>query len=158
MSNPTQWAGLTTGAWCYFNNDPANGTVYGKLYNWYAVNDPRGLAPFGWHIPSNSEWISLSDCLGGFSLAGGKIKETGTVHWLSPNTDANNASGWTGLPGGGRNNSGPFGDLGFAGIWWSSTEFNAVNAWHYNVDYNNGRINMDETIKSDGFSIRCVKD
>ena len=100
VTDPTAWNALTTGAWCYYNNDPANGTIYGKLYNWYAVNDPRGLAPTGWHIPTEGELIALSDCLGGQEVAGGKLKETGTAHWLSPNI-ATNETGFTALPGGG---------------------------------------------------------
>ena len=83
VTDPTEWASLTTGAWCYYNNDPANGSIYGKLYNWFAVNDPRGLAPTGWHIPTDdrdiptsSEWQLLSDCLGGNEIAGGKMKST----------------------------------------------------------------------------------
>ena len=106
-----QWGTLTTGAWCYYNNDPANGATYGKLYNWYAVNDPRGLAPAGWHVPSDSEWTTLTDCLGGVSIAGGEMKatgamETGTGLWFAPNVGANNSSGFTGLPGGGRGMTG----------------------------------------------------
>jgi uncharacterized protein (TIGR02145 family) len=85
VTDPTEWDLLTTGAWCYYNNDPANGTVYGKLYNWYAVTDPRGLPPNGWHIPTDEEWVTLETCLGGVSVAGGKMKEMGTAHWLSPN-------------------------------------------------------------------------
>ena len=78
VTDPTTWVGLTTGAWCYYNNDPANGAIYGKLYNWYAVNDPRGLAPTGWHVPSDAEWTELSTCLDAISPTGnvgGKMKE-----------------------------------------------------------------------------------
>jgi uncharacterized protein (TIGR02145 family) len=84
VTDPTAWSSLTTGAWCYYNNDTANGTVYGKLYNWYAVNDPRGLSPQGWHVPTDAEWTNLTSCLGGESLAGGKMKAT--TLWDSPNT------------------------------------------------------------------------
>ena len=106
VTDPTAWANLTTGAWCYYNDDPANGAVYGKLYNWHAVNDPRGLAPQGWHIPSDIELTTLTNCLGGESIAGGQMKESGFAHWLSPNTDATNSSGFTGLPGGSRGTMG----------------------------------------------------
>src|SRR5436190_23369500 len=108
VTDPSQWAGLTTGAWCYYENNSANGTIYGKLYNWYAVNDPRGLAPLGWHVPSDEELTTLTSCLGGVFVAGGTMKETGTTHWLAPNTEATNSSGWTGLPGGYRNEFGSF--------------------------------------------------
>src|ERR1035437_8570614 len=103
VTTTTAWDALTTGAWRWCNNDPAMGVIYGKLYNWYVVNDPRGLAPTGWHVPSDAEWTTLSTCLGGYAVAGGAMKETGTTHWTSPNTGATNSSGFTGLPGGGRN-------------------------------------------------------
>ncbi|MBK8080215.1 MAG: fibrobacter succinogenes major paralogous domain-containing protein [Saprospiraceae bacterium] len=93
VTSPTAWAVLSTGAWCYYNNDPIQGNKYGKLYNWYAVNDPRGLAPQGWHIPSDAEWTTLEITLGGVSVAGGKMKEAGTLNWVSPNTGADNSSG-----------------------------------------------------------------
>ena len=103
VTDPSIWTSLTTGAYCYYNNDSATyAATYGKLYNWYAVHDPRGLAPEGWHIPSDAEWATLETCLGGSSVAGGKMKETGTTHWTAPNTDATNSSGFAGLPGGFR--------------------------------------------------------
>ena len=120
------WANLNTGAWCYYENT----TTYGKLYNWYAVNDPRGLAPIGFHIPSEAEWTRLIEYLGGDYIAGGKMKESGTSHWISPNTDATNSSGFTGLPGGYRNNNGTFGGIGAYGYWWSSSEIDTYYAWY----------------------------
>src|ERR1035437_1728963 len=122
VTDPGAWSALTTGAWCWYNNDPTMGVIYGKLYNWYAVNDPRGLAPTGWHVPSDAEWWTLSTCLGGAAVAGGAMKETGTTHWTSPNTGATNSSGFTGLPEGLRTDGGPFYDVGSYGGWWSSTE------------------------------------
>ena len=130
VTDPTQWASLTTGAWCYYGNSTANGTTYGKLYNWYAVagihdTDPstpnKTLAPQGWHVPSDAEWSTLTDFLGGESVAGGKMKSTGTSLWQSPNTVATNESGFTGLPGGARSFIGDF-DIGDFGFWWSSSE------------------------------------
>src|SRR5205085_6409714 len=120
ITDPTIWASLTTGAYCYYNNDSTTyAATYGKLYNWYAVNDPRGLAPLGWHIPSDAEWTTLENCLGGSSVAGGAMKETGITYWLSPNTSATNSSGFTGLPGGYRNPSdGSFYLISSNGIWW----------------------------------------
>ena len=115
VTDATAWAGLTTGAWCYYGNDPSSG--YGKLYNWYAVNDPRGLAPQGWHIPTDAEWTTLSTLLGGTSVAGGKMKTTGITRWNSPNTSATNESGFAGLPGGYRNGSGTFYSVGAFGYW-----------------------------------------
>ena len=152
------WSKLTTGAWCYYNNDPTQGTTYGKLYNWYAVNDPRGLAPQGWHIPSDAEWTTLENSLGGSSVAGGQMKEAGTLHWLTPNTGANNNSGFAGLPGGFRNYNGPFGDVGGFGYWWSSTGVSTSDAWDRYLFYSTGLIFRSSYSKQSGFSVRCLRD
>ena len=100
VTDPTAWAALTTGAWCYPNNDPANEAIYGKLYNWYAVNDSRGLAPQGWHVATDAELTTLGTNLGGDNVAEGKMKSTGTSYWARTNTDATNSSVFSGLPGG----------------------------------------------------------
>lgn len=153
-----KWAALTIGAWCWYNNDSTNGAVYGKLYNWYAVNDPRGLAPEGWHIPSDPEWATLSAFLGGDEVAGGKMKETGTIHWAAPNADASNSSGFTGLPGGGRYN-GIFANLTGGGIWWSSTEYDTLNVWYRYLGYGWGNLGrLSDEGKQEGFSVRCLRD
>ena len=112
VEDATEWAKLTTGAWCYYQNKTSNGTIYGKLYNLFAVMDKRGLAPQGFHIPTDAEWTILSDFLGGTDIAGGKLKEKGIVHWKSPNTGATNSSGFTAVPGGYRYSGGNFGFLG----------------------------------------------
>ena len=122
VTDPTEWAGLTTGAWCYYNNDSANGAIYGKLYNWYAVNDARGLAPSGFHIPSNAEWSTLISFLGGTSVAGGKMKSTGTSLWLSPNGGATNESGFSGFPSGRRIPNGSSVFIRSYGYWWSRSD------------------------------------
>ena len=171
VTDQTEWLNLTTGAWCYYNNDPANGAIYGKLYNWYAVNDPRGLAPQGWHVPNNTEWTNLIDCLGGQAVAGGKMKEAGTTHWLSPNTGASNSSGFLGLPGGyvSANIGIPFLGLGNYAEWWSSSFFvnpspNQSVAGACFVFYDNTNANLDNPSTGsgsslyNGFSVRCVKD
>jgi uncharacterized protein (TIGR02145 family) len=142
-------------AWCYYDNDPVNGRSYGKLYNWYAVNDPRGLAPYGWHIPSTLEWTALSDYLGGEGVAGDKMKSTSG--WKS-NGNGTNVSGFAGLPGGFRNDAGAFSDVGNVGFWWSSTETSTTNAWYRSLYYNNGNINRLNDDKQDGFSVRCLRD
>ena len=98
ITSTNLWATLYTGAWCWYNNDPAiYAATYGRLYNWYAVNDPRGLAPMGWHVPTDAEWTTLSTSLGGDAAAGGAMKETGTTHWTTPNTGATNCSLHQGL-------------------------------------------------------------
>ena len=169
VTDPTQWANLTTGAWCYYNNDSANGIIYGKLYNWYAVagiydaasaSNPslrKKLAPIGWHVPSDSEWTQLTDCLGGKSVAGGKMKSEGTTLWLAPNTLATNESGYTGLPAGYRNHYGTYNEIGNYGVWWSSTE-NAPYAWSRSlVSYDDSAF-TSSNYKLDGKSVRCLKD
>jgi len=141
-------------AWCYYDNDPANGEKYGKLYNWYAVNDPRGLAPAGYHIPSDAEWTKLTDFLGGGEVAGPKMKsKTG---WTG-NGNGTNTSGFSGLPGGTRNFNGTFYYIRNYGYWWSSTENYTSNAWYRNLDYDDGDVEWSSLNKEIGFSVRCLK-
>lgn len=165
VTDPAQWNGLTTGAWCYYNNNSILGPIYGKLYNWFAVIDPRGLAPQGWHIPSDAEWTTFTTCLGGdFSprgelVAGGKMKEVGTTHWQTPNTDATNTSGFSGLPGGLRQSGGSGFAFGLNGAWWSSTSLlDNQNAYSRYLSYDWGQVNRGTSLKYMGFSIRCIKD
>ncbi|CAN5406332.1 hypothetical protein BH10BAC3_BH10BAC3_39660 [soil metagenome] len=160
VTDPVAWASLTTGAWCWYNNDSANyASTYGKLYNWFAVKDIRVLAPQGWHVSSDGEWAATSTCLGNLPVAGGKMKQTGTLHWLSPNTGASNSSGFEALPGGSRDNNGIFQNLGQYGCFWST--FNGPNTTSlYRFLYNlssdlSSNIYID---KHSGFSVRCVKD
>jgi uncharacterized protein (TIGR02145 family) len=156
------WVALKTGAWCYYNNDVANGAKYGKLYNWYAVNDSRGLAPQGWHIPTDAEWTTLGNFLGGDDVAGAKLKEVGTLTWRSPNTNATNESGFSGLPGGNVDFSfGFINPVGSVGSWWSSTELdypNIIFAWSRTLNYNSGRLGRNSSVKKDGYSVRCLRD
>lgn len=158
VSDPTAWAYLTTGAWCYYNSDSTKGNTYGKFYNWYAVNDPRGLAPAGWHIPNDAEWTTLEKSLGGSSVAGGKMKEAGILHWQTPNTGGNNSSGWAGLPGGCRSVNGFFSGILEAGFWWSSSEGNPPLAWLRILSFTGGNIGRSYGNKYFGYSVRCVKD
>ena len=158
VTNPTQWTNLTTGAWCYYNNDPLTEPLYGKLYNWYAVNDPRGLAIDGYHIPTDYEWSLLTNYLGGDTVAGGKMKQTGIGYWNAPNTDATNESGFTGLPGGTRYDIGSYSDIGDFGYWWSSTESNTNYAWIRDLYNYSGGADRGSYSKKNGFSVRLVKD
>lgn len=152
------WAGMTTGAYCYYNNDSATyAAIYGKLYNWFAVNDPRGLAPEGWHVATDAEWTSLSGCLGGDAAASYKLREAGTAHWTYPNSGATNSSGFTALPGGDRNPAGAFYDLNNNGNWWSATEANTGNAWSRGLYFGNSNVYRASYLKSYGFSVRCVR-
>ena len=159
VKDPKEWTNLKTGAWCYYDNDPKNGKIYGKLYNWYAVNDPRGLAPEGFHIPSHNEWSTLIRFLGGEDVAGGKMKSTGTSLWHRPNTAATNKSGFTGLPGGCSFNDGSFGSIGLHGSWWSSSEYNSADAWGRYLGYDDGVASRNLLgYKNYGFSVRCLRD
>ena len=183
VTDPTQWANLTTGAWCYYNNDPVNGVIYGKLYNWFAVagiydsaslTNPtlrKKLAPTGWHIPIDSEWSTLINFLdpnadGGNNYpntAGGKMKSIGTLQagtglWQEPNSEATNESGLSGLPAGRRQYIGSFAYIGNFCDWWSSSENSAFlgNAWHGSLGFNVGNVYLINNNKVDGFSVRCL--
>ena len=177
VTDPSAWAALTTGAWCYNNNDVSNGPIYGKLYNWYAVAgiydaaslaNPtlrKKIAPVGWHMPTGAEWSSLISCLGGvkiggtdYSIAGGKMKETGTTHWQTPNTGASNSSNFTALPGGDRNYFGNFdGGSSTYGGWWGSTDTGGFG-YHTGIYYNSDNIIYSGIGKGSGSSVRCIKD
>ncbi|NCC74284.1 MAG: hypothetical protein EOM06_12940 [Sphingobacteriia bacterium] len=146
-------------AWCYYDNDPANGKIYGKLYNWYAVNDWRGLAPEGWRGPSDEDWEKLIKLLGGEEVAGGKLKATDTTYWKSPNVGATNETGFKALPGGGRGSGGSFSHLGYYGGWWSSSESSGSNAWYRLLSYDRGGSGRSNYYyKTYGRSVRCLKD
>ncbi|MFC2101107.1 fibrobacter succinogenes major paralogous domain-containing protein, partial [Bacteroidota bacterium] len=144
-------------AWCYYNNDPKNGDIYGKIYNWFAVNDPRGLAPKGWHIPNYAEWTELSNFLGGQVFAGKKMKSTNG--WRD-NGNGNNSSGFSGLPGGFRFKLGFIG-IGDFGFWWSSSESmsNSINATSFSLSFKEDLgFKGGNNVKTDGMSVRCVRD
>ena len=142
-------------AWCYYENNAANGTKYGKLYNWYAVNDSRGLAPLGYHIPSDTEWTKLSDYLGGEESAGEKMKRNSG--WLE-NGNGTNSSGFSGLPGG-FSDGVYFDAVGSRGSWWSASENSESGAWFRELSfYYSSFYRGDSGLKSGGFSVRCVRD
>lgn len=154
-----EWENLSTGAYCNYNNTTNTDTVatYGRLYNWYAVNTGK-LAPKGWHVPTDAEWTELTDYLGGTSDAGGKLKETGTTHWNSPNTGATNETGFTALPGGYRGDNGTFYYVGGGGNWWSATESGTDGAWYRGVGYDVSNVGRGSDNKELGFSVRCLRD
>lgn len=140
-------------AWCYYDNDPANGAKYGKLYNWYAVNDSRGLAPVGYHVPSDAEWTKLTDFLGA-GVGGTKMKSKSG--WAQ-NGNGTDESGFSGLPGGSHTN---IFRIGFNGCWWSSTEFNLNTdfAFFRDLGYSDGVVYSNVMDKKIGFSVRCLRD
>jgi len=166
------WKELITGAWCYYNNSDSIGKIYGKLYIWYAVNDPRILAPAGWHVPNDAEWKELEMFLGitqvdvdkGGSRGtdeGGKLKEAGTSHWFSPNIGATNLTGFSALPGGWRSTNADFNFIGDYCSWWSTTEIK-INSlpypWYRVLSSYNSIILRGNFLADYGYSVRCIKD
>jgi len=154
VQDQEEWANLTTGAWCYYENESDNGTTYGKLYNWYAVNDERGLAPKGYHIPTDTEWTILTDYLGGESVAGTKMKST--KGW-DKNGNGNNSIGFSGLPAG-NINDGRFTSIGDYFGCWSSSEDDKNDAWARNLYCLDGTVVRFYFNKKNGLSVRCLKD
>ena len=154
----SDWSNLSSGAYAVYDDDDVNTDTYGFLYNWYAVDDSRIIAPDGWHVPTDDEWTTLTDYLGGTSVSGGKMKETGTEHWSSPNTDATNESGFTALPGGYRYGNGYYYSQGYVGFFWSSTELSSNYAWYRLLNYNTSGVYRVSNYKLYGFSLRCVRD
>ena len=154
--------------YCY-NNDDANCSMYGGLYQWnemmqyVTTQGVKGICPTGWHIPTDGEWTTLSTFLGGTSVAGGKMKSTGTIEagtglWYSPNTGATNESGFTAVPAGSREYDDTFYYIGFYGIWWSSSEDLASLAWYRDLGYYYSYVYRDSYLESNGFSVRCLRD
>jgi len=165
------WQATTTGAYSIFDNGVANDTLYGKLYNWYAVVDSRYLCPVGWHVPSDIEWKTLEiflgmltadvDLLGGprgeNQNVGGKLKSTSSL-WIGPNTGASNESGFSGLPGGFRNSNGSYFDVGYYGYWCSFTESSSEFVLGRSLAYNYAGSNKSVRFKQEGFNVRCLRD
>jgi len=154
-------------AWCYYQNHAGNADECGKLYNWHAVNDTRGLCPAGWHVPADEEWTELIEFLGGRADAGGKLKAK--KHWIGPNAGATNETGFAALPGnfrypivlpeGLRRNKGSFWRYkNRRGFWWSSTEEAENTAWGYYLLFGTPSAGRGYYVKQSGFSVRCVKD
>lgn len=166
VTDSTQWANLTTGAWCWYNNDSAMyAATYGKLYNWYAVNDPRGLAPQGWHVPTVAEWNKLTkfiDPSADTTQCCSNVARTAmksTTGWNNNNSgNGTNSSGFSGLPGGNRNVNGKFSSVGYLGGWWSASAYDTAYAWYRGLGYANSNIARGYLNKTSGFSVRVVKD
>jgi uncharacterized protein (TIGR02145 family) len=163
VADPEEWVKLTTGAWCWYDNDSTTYHAYGRLYNWYAVNDPRGLAPEGWHVLTDAEWDAMETCLGEDSV--GYRMRAGSAQWPGPATGIDNSSGFSGLPNGKRSDGGAFSHAGSAAVYWTAVEGSVSDAWC-------GRLIHDESLpdlpamitgvgytnKADGYAVRCVKD
>ena len=167
VTDSIQWSKLNTGAYCYYNNDFSNNAKYGKLYNWYVINlktsGNKNICPIGWHIPSYTEWTTLTDYLGGTAVAGGKMKEVGTSNWNTPNTKASNISLFTAIPGGVRYENEQFIAIGDGGGWWTTEEYystyNSYNdsAWFMALPNDDGGVVYKFFNKSYGQSVRCIK-
>lgn len=159
LTDDVQWVSTSDGAYCAYSNMATLGSTYGMLYNWYAVDDSRQIAPTGWHVPSDAEWTTLVDFLGGEATAGGKMKETGEVHWASPNTGATNSSGFTALSGGFRANNGYCTGLsGFACFWTSTENYPETSAWYRGLYSESAEIGRNIDFEKNGFYVRCLKD
>ncbi len=155
-----QWSKLLTGAYCNYKNDPNNAKTYGRLYNWFTVNDKRCIAPKGWHIPKFEEFLLLINFLGGENAADSKLKEIGTNHWKEENKSSTNESGFTALPGSSRNFDGSFAGYSSFGCWWSSSECLSEEAWYLNLLKDSTPLGymLSHNSQNDGYSIRCIKD
>lgn len=162
VTNGQTWSGLSSGAYCAYNNSSGNIDTYGLLYNWHAVSDNRNIAPDGWHVPTDGDWQTLITYLGGQATAGGKLKETGTAHWSTPNTGATNSSGFLALPAGRRVDF-PVGIDGFTGLeaiagFWSSSYPDDFYGWSRILYYDSEGAVRDNRPRFEGLSVRCVKD
>ena len=154
-----EWETLSFGAYSSYNNDTSLGNSYGFLYNWKVVQDSRKVCPDGWHVPTDAEWSTLINYLGGESIAGGKLKEKGTSHWRGPNIGATNESLFTALPGGYRSpENREFSSIGGIGYWWSSTDYNLTSAWWRFMSDGSTDVFRGYGPKRAGFSIRCIRD
>jgi uncharacterized protein (TIGR02145 family) len=158
VTDDMEWGNLTTPAYCWYDDDQATyGNTYGAFYNWYAV-DTLNLCPAGWHVSSDAEWTTLTNYLGGLSIAGGKLKETGTDHWLSPNLGATDEVGFRALPAGSGGRFNGSSSLGGSALWWTST-FNAnFYSWYRTISFRFATVGRDSEFKEVGYSVRCVKD
>jgi len=154
-----QWVEKRRDVWTHYDYNDEYNNLYGKLYNWFAVDDLRGLCPKGWHIPSDKDWELLINHLGGRNTAGGKLKASGPKYWNPPNQGATNESGFSGLPGGHLVIADIFSGIGRGGYWWSSSSedmffFNRV----WRLRYDSERITSTDELESSGFSVRCLRE
>ncbi len=152
------WESLSTDGYSYYNNSQINKITYGNLYKWEAITSGHNLAPSGWHVPSDSEFQVLVNYLGGDSLAGGKMKTTGTVCWLDPNDGATNESGFSALPGGLRDYTGHCTNIAYHAYFWTTTSTDSVNALYRSLNYYDAEVSRDSYDKGAGMSVRCVRD
>lgn len=160
VTDPTTWINLKSSAYCWYNNDATtNKNIYGAIYNWHVVNTGK-LCPKGWHVPSDTEWSTLTTFLGGELMAAFKLKEVGASHWVNPNSGTNE-SGFKALPGGNcAANDGSFGNVGLIGYWWSTTAYGSGTpfAWERRIVKDGGEFYRVYSNYTFGISVRCLKD
>ena len=158
LTEKNDWVTTSDGAYCYFNNDTFLGQIYGNYYNWAAINDPRNIAPEGFHVPTFDEWMILVNYLGGQMEAGGKLRETGITHWSNTNVGATNETGFSALPAGRRDGNGDFDNMFGYCYFWTSTEESAPYSWFYGLSSASTIILYAPINKENGYSVRCVRD
>jgi uncharacterized protein (TIGR02145 family) len=151
------WDTLSRGAYCDFDSTQSNSAIYGKIYNYYTITDTRNLCPDQWHVATAEEWITLIEYLGGSNIAGGKLKESSFLHWFSPNTGADNSSGFTALPVG-IFNSGTFNSFGIHACWWIAKESDSQYAWVRVLNNYDTQVESKYVDKRFGLTIRCIHD
>ncbi len=157
VSNASAWAGLSTPGYCWYNYDEAGyKSTYGALYNWLTVNTDN-LCPEGWHVPTDAEWVTLTNFLGGEGVAGGKMRGSGMMSHWGDNMGMTNETGFTALPGGFCGSNGMFNGLASNGYWWSATEDDEANAWYRFMTSDNTAVNRGFGLKLQGCSVRCVR-
>lgn len=157
FTDNTEWFNFVGGAYSWLKNNIANKTDYGALYNLYAVTDNRNIAPIGWRVATDKDWTTLANFLGGDNVAGGKLKETGTTHWITPNQDATNITGFSALPGGTRELGGTFDFDGITGYWWTSTLVDVGNGgWYRAMDWRSGNLTRMSDFSRSSYSVRCI--
>lgn len=155
-TNLSTWGTSTTEAYSDYAS-PGNSTTFGKLYNWFAASNSNNLAPLGWHVPTDADWTTLSDFLGGQNLAGDKLKENGNINWTTLNSTATNSTGFTALPGGSKSTDNTVYDTGNIGYWWSASEgTTTTNGWYRSLSNQNGTFTRGYYSKAGGMSIRCL--
>ena len=154
-----EWAALTTGAFCNYNNTSDLDTIatYGRLYNWYAVADTRGIAPEGWRVPTTADWNELIELLGGDTIASNTLKEIGTWHWEDP-YESTNSSGFTAIPNGRRYQSRNMNDIGFFATYWTATEASIEHAAFLYLYYFDSKVWKGVNYKANGYAVRLIKD
>jgi uncharacterized protein (TIGR02145 family) len=158
ITQNSEWQTKTSGAHSNYANNNANLIVYGSLYNWYAVHDIKGLCPTGWHVPTNEEWTTLINTLGGLEVAGGKLKESGLDHWTFPNAGADNSSDFGAIGAGFRDMNGTYTGLNQNVYFWSSSEYSLTHGISRKLYFDYPYVSFAGNYKQSGFSVRCIKD